>query len=1092
MIGLSLRKAAVLFLCIWGVTLLFLLLSTPNFHGYENPLVCKTNQVSGTVEQKKIDPFPKELSFILLNWNRLSCLKTIVKNAQRYSAFITEIVIGNNNPDILLKPEDFDSPSIPVRVFNFPQNQYFFARYELCLMSTGKYCYMQDDDWDNKYIKTLYANFLRSPHLLHTNTNAYVHYLTWSWTFFEPAINLHGGFSWLGTGAIAGHEQVSHFVLSQLVFMDRKDIPLADMYFATWFNQVPYQLQNDLVELDSSQNGFSNQEGGILRNKAHITKSIRTLYKQLSANSDIFQKEESHPTVEERYIKSSCRSDDCLFMTSLHSFPNPRAIIYEMNMDVDDMEKTHSNLFKHNPFVDNPYNFAVDNNSETAWISLSDVNKGDFFGLDLLEPLEKEAIYLIVKHDYQEELELEVSLDGENWSSKCTWEFEKKDTHFGGTTLYRYTMTSSCMCSFRFLRFTTTTQYPTPLQVYDISTVDITATWSESQISIKDCDLTFDIPINLREIDKDPIPVTLVLLNWKRPHNLGQIFDHLAKYKVINEYIIWNNNNEHLIQESTLFPKGIPEGVSVRIINSPQNLHDYGKYLGCSMATNDYCYFQDDDWLNKYFQSQYTSFLRYPETFHSMTIPIIYLEHRRWNIYNSAVKLHAGFSWLGVGSFTSKKRVQKFLHQCSLFNLSQDELLQADIFFSYFSNDYPLELSTIPSQLDQSGAWSASVDQWGIVYKRLQIAATKVYTHLAAGNKGDLISIAPPVPSYENRDIRAPCKSDECLFLTNSYPFPHPSRITYDATQSIKEQESAYNALDWPSNWFWDYNSYERAVDQDPFTCWTSYHNGKRGDYYGLDLLKTSTYPIFTITLDHEILLYDLFISANTNTWIKTQYIVDKSWSIVGPLVIYTISLDQHMPFRFIKLAKIKPNDEQPLSVYEFYLGSLASVNTHFFTASKVINPSFEGSLQHWTIRAPQIDFAALQNEKGRIGHTGSSSLVFSTESSDVDFVASQIIDVSQTSPKMIVVSAYSKAENALNKNHPAAGYSISLDATYVDGQTDWAVQTSVYNYGSHDWQPMLFSFKPPRNLKSVTVVINFSKFTGTVWFDDVTVQEDL
>lgn len=42
-----------------------------------------------------------------------------------------------------------------------------------------------------------------------------------------------------------------------------------------------------------------------------------------------------------------------------------------------------------------------------------------------------------------------------------------------------------------------------------------------------------------------------------------------------------------------LFPnKPPPAHVSVRIINSPQNLHDYAKYLSCSMATNDYCYFQ--------------------------------------------------------------------------------------------------------------------------------------------------------------------------------------------------------------------------------------------------------------------------------------------------------------------------------------------------------------------------------------------------------------------------------------------------------------------------------------------------------------------
>lgn len=80
----------------------------------------------------------------------------------------------------------------------------------------------------------------------------------------------------------------------------------------------------------------------------------------------------------------------------------------------------------------------------------------------------------------------------------------------------------------------------------------------------------------------------------------------------------------------------------------------------------------------------------------------------------------------------------------------------------------------------------------------------------------------------------------------------------------------------------------------------------------------------------------------------------------------------------------------------------------------------------------PQTDFALLQKEKGMIGypqlyiilslfyhyqklhlffivarHTGESSLVFSSDSGDMDFVASQVIPLSQTSPKMIVVSAY-------------------------------------------------------------------------------------
>lgn len=44
--------------------------------------------------------------------------------------------------------------------------------------------------------------------------------------------------------------------------------------------------------------------------------------------------------------------------------------------------------------------------------------------------------------------------------------------------------------------------------------------------------------------------------------------------------------------------------------------------------------------------------------------------------------------------------------------------------------------------------------------------------------------------------------------------------------------------------------------------------DAKKGDYFGLDLLKTSNYPVFTITLDHDIVQYDVFVSTNANIWV--------------------------------------------------------------------------------------------------------------------------------------------------------------------------------------------------------------------------------
>eukprot|EP00026_Physarum_polycephalum_P000615 Phypoly_transcript_00616.p1 GENE.Phypoly_transcript_00616~~Phypoly_transcript_00616.p1 ORF type:complete len:1104 (-),score=138.14 Phypoly_transcript_00616:967-4278(-) len=1101
MLGIPFRKLVLILLAIWTCLFVFTqIVYTPVITDDVIPEPAKVTP--------KSNPFPKELSFVLLNWNRTECLKKIVKNAQTYHTFVIEIVIGNNNPGVTLDTKDFDSSLIPVRVVNFPQNRYFYARYELCLMSKGLYCYMQDDDWDNKFLRSLYTNFLRHPHLLHTTTNAFVHFLSWSWTFFDPEINLHSGFSWLGTGAIATKENVQRFIYSQTKLIDREHLILADMYFATWFNQVPYQLQNELFELDTTQTGFSNQEGGIMRNKLHITKGVQTLYYKLSQKDPMFPQDEELPLVEERYAKSPCFADDCLFMTSVHSFPSPRSIIYKPQMDLEEVEKKHKTATNYAEFLENPYNFAVDNSLDTSWKSLFEVTGGDFFGLDLLVPLEKKAIYLKVGHKYQNALSLEISLDGDAWSTDaCAWDVEHKtiDSYY----LYRYSLTSSCTCKFRFFRFKARKQYSEPLQVFDISFEDKTSTWNieiEASRRADECSISPDTTINdvfinletlnasvpMREIGNGDIPVTLVILNWRRTHNFPYIFDHIGKYQFVTEYIIWNNNREKVLDMSMLFPdKSPPAHVSVRIINSPQNLHDYAKYLSCSMAVNDFCYFQDDDWLNIYFQSQYTSFLRYPQLFHSMTIPIIYLEHRRWNIYDSSVGLHAGFSWLGVGSFTSKARVQRFLHQCSMFNLNQDELLQADLFFSYFNNDYPVELATVASQLDQSGAWSTSVDQWGIVYQRLGLSSAKVYNYLKSGNTGAIVPTAKPTPAYEDRDVRSPCHNDACLFITNSYPFPYPDSVPFDPSRTIKEQESVYNSLNWPSNWFWMFNSYDRAVDEDIFTSWSSFQVAERGDYFGLDLLKYKYHPKFTIVLDHDITNYDVKISSDAGSWIMIKYEVEKKFELGGPLRSYIITMPQQA-FRLISFSLKNVELVQGhriMSVYELSEGEPFTFRT--LSNNKVSNPSFEDWTNNWNIQHPdRVDIDRLQDEHGEVAVTGSRSLVFSSKVGDVKFSASQEIVLDQRTPRGVIVSAFSKAEKVVNMDYPGAGYSVIVHLSYTDGSVEWAAHTYVFNPDTHGWQPKVFRVNPASALKSITVQLLFEKHIGTVHFDDVTVQE--
>lgn len=154
----------------------------------------------------------------------------------------------------------------------------------------------------------------------------------------------------------------------------------------------------------------------------------------------------------------------------------------------------------------------------------------------------------------------------------------------------------------------------------------------------------------------------------------------------------------------------------MRLYNPGDNLHDFSKQITCSLAKYDICYFQDDDWLNRYMDSLYTNFLRSPNLIHTNTMPIIHLEHRRWQFQNEDLNIHTGFAWMGCGSFVPKSMATRFLRQLGVLNLGREELLLADMFFTIFSNQYPYQLSNPLTALDQRQGWSTSVDQWTIVY----------------------------------------------------------------------------------------------------------------------------------------------------------------------------------------------------------------------------------------------------------------------------------------------------------------------------------------------------------------------------------------
>ncbi|CAG8606516.1 9088_t:CDS:2 [Diversispora eburnea] len=405
---------------------------------------------------------------ILLNWSRIENLKIIVRHLCQYSMF-KEIMIWNNNGDVHLSDQIFsDTRCHKLRYYNSPGNMYFIARYMACAMATTPYCYFQDDDWVIHHMRSMYANFLRYPDLIHTDTNADAYSLTnWKWCFFDDSIDLHACFSWVGTGAFVSKENVINFLkLTSITEMDPTEFAYGDMYFTTYMNQVPYQLENELQELPQ-ENAFSAGEGRI-RNNIYMHKALLHLHDHLSNRTDEFETKELYPTMYQRDVRSPCANDRCLFLTNKNSFPDVRTFLYKPSMNISESERIHESYYGTEHFIKYPYSHAVDGKDSTVWKSFEVIDKDDYIGLDLLFPMPFPLTFtLIVDHhrDYFSTLNIHISYNGVDWIII---------TQLSQTGLDGKTHLLSCSfqireTGIRFVKLTSTREWEFPYGVHDFS-----------------------------------------------------------------------------------------------------------------------------------------------------------------------------------------------------------------------------------------------------------------------------------------------------------------------------------------------------------------------------------------------------------------------------------------------------------------------------------------------------------------------------------------------------------------------------------------------------------------------------------------------
>ncbi len=121
-------------------------------------------------------------------------------------------------------------------------------------------------------------------------------------------------------------------------------------------------------------------------------------------------------------------------------------------------------------------------------------------------------------------------------------------------------------------------------------------------------------------------------------------------------------------------------------------------------------------------------------------------------------------------------------------------------------------------------------------------------------------------------------------------------------------------------------------------------------------------------------------------------------------------------------------------------------------------------------------------------GRDGGRALMLRNDTLGQGRGAYQVVTLNQTSRTPLYFSAWSRAAEVSGEAN--ADYSVYLDLRYDDGSPLYA-QTLRFEPGSHDWQFKEAFIVPTRPVASLTYYCLFrNTHTGTVWFDDLRLQE--
>ncbi|KAI8355612.1 hypothetical protein EDC96DRAFT_516000 [Choanephora cucurbitarum] len=336
--------------------------------------------------------------------------KTIVEQLCQYDMFST-ITVWNDDPakpytlNDILSNASYCMPN-QVNVVNAPQSMGSAARYHACRLSKTPYCYFQDTPKNVLHLRSLYANFLRSPQLIHGQSADHDAFVDsqWRYCFSNTDIQLHTCYIDIESGTFVAKAMVTRFLSNN---QDAVTGPFSDMYFMMFINQIPYQLEGD--------HGISKKqlEGQTLK---HLETGLAILYEDLKEGNEQASLKPYLKSTFERNARASCQDDRCLFLTNKPILPDIQLFSYNPSLGIESSRDMHSDYIESNE--DHRYMYAVDGNDQTSWKSLSNIQAGDYIGLDLLMPMRTPLRYrFLVRHPYRYRttMAIQISYDGILW-----------------------------------------------------------------------------------------------------------------------------------------------------------------------------------------------------------------------------------------------------------------------------------------------------------------------------------------------------------------------------------------------------------------------------------------------------------------------------------------------------------------------------------------------------------------------------------------------------------------------------------------------------------------------------------------------------